>query len=209
VFDKEHVKIYQGEDLILTGQRDHYTGLWHVPVSDSTDTPDLSTKTQNDTHHNAQTTQHCNNAYETQTISELAQHMHAACFSPAKSTFLKAINAGFFATWPSLTHQNAQKHLKKSIATAKGHLDQQRKNIRSTKKQTPQEDDTTITFHPDDAGLRTHYVHAATMEYSSTTGKIYTDLTGRFPVQSRRGNKYLFVLHDYDSNAILAEPLKN
>lgn len=41
------------------------------------------------------------------------------------------------------------------------------------------------------------------------TGQIYTDLTGRFPVQSSKGNKYVFVLYDYDSNAILSEALKN
>ena len=41
-----------------------------------------------------------------------------------------------------------------------------------------------------------------------TGGKIYSDLTGRFPVQSSQGNKYIFVLYDYDSNAIMVEALK-
>jgi hypothetical protein len=41
------------------------------------------------------------------------------------------------------------------------------------------------------------------------TGQIYTDQTGRFPTTSRRGNKYVMILYDYDSNAILAEPLKS
>ena len=41
------------------------------------------------------------------------------------------------------------------------------------------------------------------------TGKIYTDQTGRFPVTSSKGSKYLMVLYDYDSNAILSEPLKS
>jgi hypothetical protein len=39
--------------------------------------------------------------------------------------------------------------------------------------------------------------------------EIHTDLTGRFPVTSTHGNKNIFVLYDYDSNAILIEPLKN
>ena len=34
------------------------------------------------------------------------------------------------------------------------------------------------------------------------------DLTGRFPHKLSRGNQYLLVIYDYDSNAILAEPLK-
>ena len=36
----------------------------------------------------------------------------------------------------------------------------------------------------------------------------YGDLTGRFPHKSSRGNQYLLVIYDYDSNAISAEPLK-
>jgi hypothetical protein len=40
-------------------------------------------------------------------------------------------------------------------------------------------------------------------------GKIYTDQTGRFPVVSRKGNKYIMILYDYDSNAILAQPMKD
>ena len=40
-------------------------------------------------------------------------------------------------------------------------------------------------------------------------GKAYHDLTGRFPHCSSRGNEYLLVHYDYDSNGILAESLKN
>ena len=40
------------------------------------------------------------------------------------------------------------------------------------------------------------------------SGKVYTDQTGRFPHASSRGSKYIMVLYDFDSNAILAEPLK-
>ena len=40
------------------------------------------------------------------------------------------------------------------------------------------------------------------------TGKMYTDQTGRFPVTSRKGNKYILVAYNYDSNTIHAKPLK-
>jgi hypothetical protein len=40
-------------------------------------------------------------------------------------------------------------------------------------------------------------------------GQIYTDQTGRFPVVSRTGSKYIMILYDYDSNAILAQPIKD
>jgi hypothetical protein len=38
---------------------------------------------------------------------------------------------------------------------------------------------------------------------------VYTDLTGALPITSNAGNKYLLVIYDYDSNAILCEPMKN
>ena len=37
----------------------------------------------------------------------------------------------------------------------------------------------------------------------------YGDLTGRFPHMSSRGNQYIVVIYDFDSNAILAEPIKS
>jgi hypothetical protein len=56
-----------------------------------------------------------------------------------------------------------------------------------------------------DQGIKTHYVYAATID----AGQIYTDQTGRFPVVSRKGNKYIMILYDYDSNAIMAQPIKD
>jgi len=37
----------------------------------------------------------------------------------------------------------------------------------------------------------------------------YSDLTGRFTHTSSRGNCYLLLVYDYDSNAILVAPLKS
>ena len=39
--------------------------------------------------------------------------------------------------------------------------------------------------------------------------KINSDQTGCFPFRSYRGNQYIMVLLEVDSNAILAEPTKN
>ena len=38
--------------------------------------------------------------------------------------------------------------------------------------------------------------------------KIYTDQTGIFPVTSSKGNKYIMVAFEEDSNNIMAEPMK-
>ena len=40
------------------------------------------------------------------------------------------------------------------------------------------------------------------------TRKIYTDQTWRFPVTFRKGNNYILVAFNYDSNTIHSEPLK-
>eukprot|EP00978_Attheya_sp_CCMP212_P035004 scaffold150080_cov24-Attheya_sp.AAC.1 len=36
----------------------------------------------------------------------------------------------------------------------------------------------------------------------------FGDLTGQYPHMSSRGNKYILIIYDYDTNAIIAEPLK-
>jgi hypothetical protein len=38
---------------------------------------------------------------------------------------------------------------------------------------------------------------------------MYTDQTGRFPKKSSRGNQYIMVLVELDSNAILVEGMKD
>ena len=39
--------------------------------------------------------------------------------------------------------------------------------------------------------------------------KIATELTGTFLVASNRGNKYIFILYEYDRNCILILPMKS
>ena len=53
---------------------------------------------------------------------------------------------------------------------------------------------------------RSHQVFVETVEL---TGKVSTDQTGRFPVTSSRGSKYLMALYEHDSNAIIPDPIKS
>ena len=39
-------------------------------------------------------------------------------------------------------------------------------------------------------------------------GKIYADLTGKFPITSIHGTTAMFIMYDWTSNAILATPIK-
>ena len=89
-----------------------------------------------------------------------------------------------------------------------GHLDQQRKNIQSTK--LPKDDHNHMTTpSPLEKGLSTHAMYAATICYNEPTGKLYTNLTRQFPVQSSRGHKYILVAYNFDSNSIHVKPLKS
>jgi hypothetical protein len=96
-----------------------------------------------------------------------------------------------------------EKHLSKSSSTEKGHINQKRMNARSTKiKEERNKVNTEWDLY---YKIKTNCIYAATIN----AGQIYTDQNGRFPVISRKGNKYIMVLYEYDGNAILAEPIKN
>jgi hypothetical protein len=145
---------------------------------------------------------HSNHAHDNSNQKDLINYLHAACFSPVKSTWITAIKNGNFTSWPGLTEQAVEKHLSKSTSTTKVHLNQQRKNTITTKVK----DIKVIVTEPDlDHGIKTQFAYAATID----AGQIYTDQTGRFPVMSSKGNKYIMILYDYDSNAILAQPIKD
>ena len=186
-FNKTTVTITKNKSIIMTGKRDEITGMWLIPM------PHKTTKLQNQ-----KQTQYSNVITKLHPKSKLVKFLHAAAFSPCKSTWIKAIKAGFFATWPGLTHELVSKFLPNSEHTAMGHLDQEQKNLRSTKpnKNVNEKDGTVKT--------RTHDVYCHVLEEH-----IFTDQTGRFPVQSNKGHNYLLIAYDYDTNAILAEPIKN
>ena len=60
----------------------------------------------------------------------------------------------------------------------------------------------------DKPNLKTSEVIYA-MFHSSKEGMGYADLTGRFPYRSSRGNAYIMVAYNYDSNAIKMKAIKN
>jgi hypothetical protein len=111
--------------------------------------------------------------------------------------------SGFYQSWPGLTAAAVRKHLPKSEATTKGHLDQTRKKLRSTKT-----DDMELEEEQEPNNTQTHQIFAAIKNTDKIyTGKIYTNQTGRFPVTSSQGNKYILVLYEYNTNTILTEAL--
>jgi hypothetical protein len=89
-------------------------------------------------------------------------------------------------------------------ATAMGHIHQRRQNIRSTSKvsiTSDIEDETVTTIG---LGSKTHLVYTMVIDQ----GQLYTDLRGRFPVRSSKGNWYVMVCYSYYCNYVKAVPMK-
>ena len=59
--------------------------------------------------------------------------MHTVCRYPVKSMWIKYIKAGNYVGWPMLTERNVVRYYPETNETPKGHLNQSRKNVRSTK----------------------------------------------------------------------------
>jgi hypothetical protein len=106
-----------------------------------------------------------------------------ACFSLA--TLLKAIKNGHFMSRPGFTVKNIQRYFcLPTVATVKGHLDQTRNNMQSTKKMAPDDQDNIVATPPITDGKCTNFVDAAFIDLHEPTGHIYTDQTGCFPTVS-------------------------
>jgi hypothetical protein len=113
---------------------------------------------------------------------------------------LQAVKDGHLITWPGLTEDAINKHLKLTPATAMGHMNQRRQNIRSTSK-APIADQPPDT----DLGTKTHLEYAVVVDQ----GQLYTDMTGKFPVRSSKGNSYVMVCYVYDCNYVKVIPMKS
>jgi hypothetical protein len=67
--------------------------------------------------------------FELRNTGALVHYLHKALFSPTKYALLQEVKDGHLITWPGLTEEAFNKHLKLTPATALGHMDQQRQNI--------------------------------------------------------------------------------
>jgi hypothetical protein len=75
-----------------------------------------------------------NNLYELRNTGALVHYLHKALFSQTKAAMLQAVKDGHLITWPGLTEDAINTHLKLTPATAMAHMNQRRQNIRSTSK---------------------------------------------------------------------------
>ena len=118
-----------------------------------------------------------------------------------------------------------RRHLFFSKAMTKGHLNQERQGIWSTKLQQPRPkciqpkkaEDLIILTGEDSKHLREcsnpapieRKENAFYIKVHEATCKMCTDSTGCFLLPSSKGNQYILIGYDYNANYIFAEPMKN
>ena len=107
----------------------------------------------------------------------------------------------FFVGWPIVTKRNVNKYYPDTNKTPKGHMNQTRKDVRSTK-WAPLESFTSTEMQ----GKKVQDVYVKVYDARETT---FSDQTGKFPTRSKRDNKYIMVMVEVDINAILVGLLKS
>jgi hypothetical protein len=232
IFTKEGVSVYKEEDVLITckgkpiliGKRDEQ-GRYRIPLMQARG----QWQPRRPTKRAKQFLQQANSVYDLPSTEEAIKWMHAVCGYPVKSTWLKAVKAGNYTGWPLLTERNVNKYYPETTETPKGHLNQARKNVRSTKsKPQPLEQPgdrskssdskrgtrgtRTIAARfpmaePNISQLRGKKVRDVYTKVYDVRETVFSDQTGQFPTRSQRGNKYIMVMVEIDSNAILVEPL--
>jgi hypothetical protein len=114
-FKQDTVTICNSDNAkLLSGPRDLNTGLWRINLKHTNKhIPDPIS----------------NSVYELRNTGALVHYLHKALFSLTKSAMLQAVKDGHLITWPSLTEDAINKHLKLTPATAMGHMNQRRHTI--------------------------------------------------------------------------------
>ena len=97
-----------------------------------------------------------------------------------------------FKTRPGLTET--------TIATAEGYLSQERINLQSTKPNKNKQKPEPKTINDENFLPQSDFPNVKTYEVlyfltTSNNSRAYTDLTGKFPVQSSRGNNYVLIAY--------------
>jgi hypothetical protein len=206
IFTKDGVTVHKEDNVLITcqgkpiliGIRDKH-GRYRIPLMQQKGQwqPRKPSKKAR------QTLCQANSVYDLPSIKQAIKWMHAVCGYPVKSTWIKAVKAGNFVGWPLLREKNINKYYPETDKTPKpkGHMNQQRKNVQSTKKPFKVRN-VAAALH----GKKVKDIFVKTYDVRET---IFSNQTGQFPTRSQSGNKYIMVMVEIDSNAILVEPMKS
>jgi hypothetical protein len=207
------------EQPILEAPRCTSTGLWLMPL-------DADGDKENDGHHNDNierenasniggVSEKANAIFELPSTRQIILYHHASAGFPIKETFLDAIRAGNYATWPGLTVAVLHKYFPDSDETQKGHMKGQHQGIRSTKQKAldhlvESEKIVKIKVEPGtEVPLPAKRFNDIFVRVEDLAESIHSDQTGAFPYTSQCGNRYLMIAIHLDANYIFCESMKN
>ena len=98
--------------------------------------------------------------------------------------------------WPALTTDQVREHCTKKPETAMGHQQTIQQGINSTSNKSTKSPMARSSTHP----ISAHVVN-------DINNLVAIDLPGRYPITSRSGNKYMFLLLDHNTNYINVVPI--
>ena len=196
---------FNGE-TIVRGWRDMRTNMWRISlIPDNANNVVPADDNQNEISSAVKFPAFlANSIYECENTTQLIQFYHATMGFPRISTWCKAIDAGYFRGWPSLTSKRVRKFIKVVDETEMGHMDQTRAGTRSTRANPDTDPMEAVPQTP--LNDRTHHVY---MTITDVEGRLYSDQTGRFPITSNRGNCYVVIFYAVDGNYIKSYPIKS
>ena len=108
--------ITTSEPPVLQGHKPRGAKLWTVS-----------------TNHDSNKQEQSNNVYSLPLTAQSIMYLHAAAGYPVNDTWIAAIKAGNYNTWPGLSTQAVRRHFPELDETQKGHMKKQQQNVRSTK----------------------------------------------------------------------------
>ena len=190
--------------VILQGRKYTKTGLWLIPLDQTTRTNEVAANVS------SQEAGYAANSINTMPKAELAKYQ-SFCLPP-KVPFHKGIDNKHLRSIPGLTHDLIHKRIQPSTATDKGHIRRVKQGIQSTRNTTKAKQDARLEvadMNPIHHVCTTHDMFCFAALADANIGTIYTDLLGPFPARSFTSMQYICVEYVYDINTILARPMQN
>ncbi len=227
VFDNKEVNIYDAHNTtskvlrtaILQGWFDKTANLWQIPLipvilNSNTDTVLINKPPTEFLPDCLPAIKAVHNVYKLKTQLELVRYLHACAGFPTKPSWIEPIKNRQYASWPGLTIKAAAKYFPESKETMKGHGQKTKNGLCSTKTPLKSDDD-----NDDIKTAPNHLPHPPTKQKelvlrifdlsNEAQWLMYTNQTRKFPKKSSKGNHYIMVLIEIDSNTILVEAMKN
>jgi hypothetical protein len=227
VFDKKSAKTYNAtttmimamEKPILEAPRCTSTGLWLMPLEADNTKANGGNQNGNIAGDKASNiggvTERANAIFKLPSTCQTILYHHASAGFPVKETFLNAVRAGNYATWPGLTIAALHKYFPNLDETQKGHMKGQRQGIRSTKQKAldhlvESERPVKIKVEPGTEEVSpAKCYNDIFVRIEDLAESIHSNQTGTFLYTSQQGNQYIMIAIHLDANYIFCKPMKN